>query len=99
MKKKWGDHVPRPQRPPHSHLPSEGKAEKATMYGECVAGPAARAPGPSATPAAWSPGPSAHSPGHGLPLAEHRLDRVVHLGVLVILGGHQELLNSPKKPT
>lgn len=71
----------------------------ATMYGECVACPAARATGPNATPAPWNPGLSAHSPGLALPLAEHRLDRVVHLGVLVILGGHQELLNSPKKRT
>lgn len=61
----------------------------AAMDGERVACPAAGATG--------SPGPSAHGPGLALPLAEHRLDRVVHLGVLVILGGHQELLNSPKE--
>lgn len=102
MRKKWGDPVPQPQQPPHSHLPSEGKEEKEGAndkssghhYGECVACPAARAMGPNAT---RSPGPSAHSPGLASPLAEHRLDRVVHLGVLVVLGGHQELLNSPKK--
>lgn len=57
----------------------------------------ARQPGPRALTPTRSPGPSAHSPGLALPLAEHCLDRVVHLGVLVVLGGHQELLNSPQK--
>lgn len=38
------------------------------------------------------PGPSSH-----LPLTKHSLDRVVHLGVLVVFGGHQEPLNIPKK--
>lgn len=42
---------------------------------------------------------TAPGPPRILPLAKHSLDRVVHLGVLVVLGRHQELLNIPKKAT
>lgn len=34
-----------------------------------------------------------------LPLPKHSLNRTVHLGVLVVLGGHQELLNIPPNNT
>lgn len=49
------------------------------------------------SPEAFPASPPA--PPHALPLTKHSLDCVVHLGVLVVLGGHQEFLNIPKKPT
>lgn len=68
----------------------------ATMFGAHIECPAARASGPKASPRLWSPWAPARRWSLALPLAKHSLDCVVHLGVLVVLGGHQELLNNPK---
>lgn len=100
---KRGDPVPPPQQPPRSHRPGAGGEEKGGARGERRPrglGPVPCAWRPGARPLTPSPGAqeAAPSPPSRSPLAKHRLDGVVHLGVLVVLGGHQEFLNTPKHP-